>query len=81
MPATQTPAIDSMLSIGADQFKITGIMDSSATPLVRADLLASGFDGEHYLAERVLVGRQRVKRTALLTRVAATGEMVIVRMG
>jgi hypothetical protein len=82
MPATQTAptaTIGSMISIGADQFKISAV-DSVSTPLVFADLVASGFDACHYIADRVLIGRQRVKRTALLTRVSATGEMRVVAM-
>jgi hypothetical protein len=82
MPATQTAptaTIGSMISIGSDQFKICAV-DSTSTPRVFADLVASGFDACHFVAERVLVGRQRVKRTALLTRVSATGEMRVVAM-
>jgi hypothetical protein len=69
MPAAQTaPALSSIVTINGESYKVVSIDSGDAVPLVRADLIASGFDGCHYMAERVLVGRQRVKRTALFTR-------------
>ena len=80
MPATNSPAaltISSIVAVNGESYKVVSVDAGETKPLTRADLIASGFDGNHYTAERVLVGRQRVKRTALLAR-RITGEMHVI---
>ena len=67
-PAALT--VGSLVTLNGDTYRVESIDRPAA---VAAELERSGFDGNNYLASRVLKPGQRAARVALFSRSAATG--------
>lgn len=62
--------VGSLVTLNGDTYRVESI---SRPDLVAAELERNGFDGNNYIASRVLKAGQRAARSALFYRSAATG--------